>query len=125
MRNGWKQGAVIISISILLVSIYLVYNFIINPRDEFGNRCQTLYNQKQYELVTKDKIDIPEKSCFVSECCSHVATFRSKKNYESLTKELENLEKSLNSVYSNLEFEINVTQHDFYNTYIIKYFQNK
>ena len=86
MRNGWKQGAVIISISILLVSIYLVYNFIINPRDEFGNRCRTLYNQKQYELVTKDKIDIPEKSCFVSECCSHVATFRSKKDYESLTK---------------------------------------
>lgn len=125
MRNGWKQRTIIISILILLVSIYLVYNFIINPRDELGNRCQTLYNQKQYELVTKDKIDIPEKSCFVSECCSHVATFRSKKDYESLTKELENLEKSLNSVYSDLEFEIKVTQHDFYNTYIIKYHKNK
>lgn len=124
LKNSLKSKKFLIFtiLLILVLGIYLIYDFIINPKDEFGNRCQILYNQSQYELFTKDIIDISKKSCFVSECCSHAAIFRSKKDYNELKEELEELEKKLNFAYPKLKFEISVEHHSFYNSYIIKYF---
>ena len=116
-----KIISVLVVIMIFIV-IYLLYNFIINPRDELGNRCQTLYNQSQYKLATGDIIDIPQNSCFVSECCSHVATFRTKINEEDLKKQLDELEQKLNATYANLDFKISYKKHKLYNSYSITYF---
>lgn len=69
----------------------------------------------------EDVIDIPNNSCLVSECCQHVAFFRSKKNIEELQNELNNLEKELNTKYSDLEFETSVTEEKFFNVFTINY----
>lgn len=92
-----------------------------NPKDELGNRCQTLYNQSQYKLITGDVIAIPENSCFVSECCSYVATFRSKMKSENLKKQLDELEANLKDTYENLDFKISMNEHNLYNSYSITY----
>ena len=97
----------------------MIKNF---TRDELGNRCQTIYNQSQYKLATGDIIDIPQNSCFVSECCSHVATFRTKMNEEDLKKQLDELERKLNATYANLDFKISYKKHKLYNSYSITYF---
>ena len=111
----------ILVVIIIFIVIYLLYNFIINPKDEFGSRCQTLYNQSQYKLITGDTIDIPESSCFVSECCSYVATFRTKMNEEDLKKQLAELEQELNATYTNLDFKTSSKKHKLYNSYTITY----
>ena len=112
---------IVFGIFLIVIFMYCIYNFVLNPRDLLGNRCQTLYNQNQYKLVTGDVIDIPNNSCFVSECCQHVAFFRSKKNIEELQNELDDLEKELNTKYSDLEFETSVTEEKFFNVFTINY----
>ena len=68
MKDFIQKHLKIISVfAVLLIFtvIYLFYNFIMNPKDELGNRCQTLYNQSQYKLITGDVIAVPENSRFV------------------------------------------------------------
>ena len=116
-----KRLVYVILIILILCIIYLIYNFIINPRNELGNRCETSYNQSTYKLVSGELIEIPNNSCFVSECCSHTATFRSKKKIEDLKNELATLEEELNTKYPDMEFNITVSEHNFYNEYYITY----
>mgnify|MGYP001862126494 CR=1 FL=1 len=79
-----SKKIILFGICLIVIIVYCIYNFVLNPRDVYGNRCHTFYNQNQYQLVNGDTINIPNNSCFVSECCEYVATFRSKMKVEDL-----------------------------------------
>ena len=123
MKNKIRKGKKIIlfGICLIVIIVYCIYNFVLNPRDVYGNRCHTFYNQNQYQLVNGDTINIPNNSCFVSECCEYVATFRSKMKVEDLQNDLKILENKLNAKYTNLEFEIKVSEEKMFNTFTINY----
>jgi len=107
--------------AVLVTGGYISYNLIINPKDIYGEKCSTFYNQNSYLLKNAQTIDIPKNSCFVNECCSYVARFRSKESYDKLEKELKELEKALNEKYTNMHFKIKISNERFYRSYSIEY----
>lgn len=125
MRTKLKNKKIYVVVLVcltLILSIIYYYNNIINPKDIYGNRCQTFYSENEYTLKNGEKIEIPSNSCFVSECCSTVITFRSKHSYDELSKELQNLENYLNNKYTNMKFKINISSERTFRTYSIEYY---
>lgn len=120
-----KKKKILITIVVILASIsacILAYNFIINPYDEYGNRCKTFYNQNNYKSLVGLEMDIPDNSCFVNECCSNVAFFRSKEKMDDLQKEVNNLKEKLELLYPEYKFHTNVREDKLYRTYWIEYY---
>ena len=52
-----RKYIIILGVFLIVIIIYCIYNFVLNPRDLLGNRCKTFYNQSQYKLVNGDVID--------------------------------------------------------------------
>lgn len=104
-----------------LVGGFCLYNYVINPQDEVGYRCQTPYNQSKHKLVTGEEIDILGSSCFVADCCMYTSTFRTKISFEELKEKAANLEKQLNEKYPNKKIKVNCKDGKRYREYSIFY----
>lgn len=117
-----KKPIIIIAIIVLvLIGGFCLYNYVINPLDETGYRCQTWYNISKHKLVTGEEIEVLEGSCFVADCCMYTSTFRTKMSYEELKKKASELEKELNENYPNKKFKITSSDGKLYREYTIFY----
>lgn len=112
----------IVVLVVLVILAFCIWSFGFNPYDELGRKCQTFYNQSSYQLVDGPEISIPSNSCFVEDCCSHVASFRTTMKYDELETYLENLEQEMEKEYPNLTFEATAGEGNlFFRTYSIYY----
>ena len=87
-----KSCKIILIISVIFIGLAIIfYYFIYNPRNDFGNRCQTGYNLSNYEYSDGFKIDVPKNRCFVNACCMIGHRFRTHESYDSLNNKLKKL----------------------------------
>lgn len=120
--KGKKKILVLLIIFIFLgIGLFCLYEFILNPLDEIGYRCQTPYNQSKYRFVTGGEIDILKNSCFVADCCMHTASFRTKMSYEELKIKAQELEKQIKEKYPDKNAKVNIKDGKFFRTYSIFY----
>ena len=119
MKKSYK---IILIISVIFISLAIIfYYFIYNPRNDFGNRCQTGYNLSTYEYSDGFKINIPESSCYVSTCCMTGHTFRTHENYDSLNKELQEIVNDYNVKNNDRKISYTIEKHLWYNEYTLGY----
>ena len=87
-----KKSKIILIISITIIALAIAFYFLIyNPRNNFGERCQTGYNLSNYEYSDGFKIDVPKNRCFVNACRMIGHRFRTHESYDSLNNKLKKL----------------------------------
>lgn len=116
-----KKVIIVAIVVVVLIGVFCLYNYLLNPLDEVGYRCQTLYNQKKHKLITGEEIDILDNSCFVADCCMYTSMFRTKMSYEELKEKARKLEKNLNEKYPKKKIRVNTGDGKLYRTYSIFY----
>ncbi len=117
-----KKYKIILIISTMFIALAIAFYFLIyNPKNNFGERCQTGYNLSNYEYSDGFKIDIPKNSCFVNTCCMIGHRFRTHENYDSLNNKLKKIIDDYNKTNNDRKISYTIEKHLWYNEYTIGY----
>lgn len=121
MKKWFKKYWWAVALVVLILLALLIWNVFLNPRDVLGRKCQTFYNQSSYTLNNGIEVPLPSNSCFVGECCSYTASFRTFMSREDVEEYQKNLEEEIHSKYPEMSFTISVEDHTFFRTINITY----